>query len=77
MRNMIYSQGRVLILSTGPSGPSRRQKYKREGEVELCVSRKKSELKNCNSEPQRNIMNQSGIKLLERTKNKDSTRDIL
>lgn len=43
----------------------------------MCVSGEKSELKNCNSEPQRTIMNQSGIKLLDRAKNKDSTRDVV
>lgn len=45
---------------------SGRQKYERDGKVELRVSGGKSELKNCCSEPQSNIMNQSGIKLLGR-----------
>lgn len=78
MRNMIYSQERILILNTGlPDFLEDKNMKETEGKVELCVSGEKSDLKNCYSEPQRNIMNQSGIKLLDRKKNKDSTRDVV
>lgn len=78
MRNMIYSQGRILILNTGLPGFLEDKNMKETGwKVKLCVSGEKSELKNCYSEPWRNIMNQSGIKLLDRKKNKDSTREVV
>jgi len=75
---MIYSQGRILILNTGiPDFLEDKNMKETGGKVELWVSGEKSELKNCYSEPQRNIMNQSGIKLLDRKKNKDSTREVV
>lgn len=78
MRNMIYSQERILILNTGlPDSLEDKNMKETGGKVELCVSGEKSDLKNCYSEPRRNIMNQSGIKLLDRKKNKDrSTGDV-
>lgn len=79
MRNMIYSQERILILNTGlPDFLEDKNMKETGGKVELCVSGEKSDLKNCYGEPQRNIMNQFGIKLLDRKKNKDrSTRDVV
>lgn len=52
MRNMIYSQGRILILNTGLADFLEAKNMKEtEGKAELCVSGEKSELKNCYSEP--------------------------
>lgn len=78
MRNMIYSQERILILNTGlPVFLEDKNMKEAGGKADLRVSGEKSELKNCYSKPWRNIMNQSGIKLLERKRSKNSTREVV
>lgn len=75
---MIYSQERILILNTGlPVFLEDKNMKKAGGKADLCVSGEKSELKNCYSKPWRNIMNQSGIKLLDRKRSKNSTREVV